>query len=173
MTQWHMKSRRRPSSGIRKTGDRSTKKLAWKGSEPTETKVSEESEVRVVSGRGNTTKAKLKHADTATLNTPAGGKAEKVKILRVVENSANRQYARQDVITKNAFIEVEVAGKKQLARVTSRPGQNGVVSAVPASEDELLEKKKGKKKAEKEKKEEKPVKAKKEAEKEAESSEKE
>ena len=157
-----MKSRRKPSSGIRKTPNRSTKKLAWKGSQPTETKVSDKNEVRVVSGRGNTTKAKLKYANTVTLNK-GSGKAETGTILRVVENSANRQYARQDVITKNAIIEIEVAGKKQLARVTSRPGQDGIVSAVPATEDELLEKKKGKKKVKTESDKKKPAKKEKEA----------
>ena len=54
------------------------------------------------------------------------GKHHKAEISAVVENPANRQFVRRNIITKGAVIETS----KGLARVTSRPGQTGVVHAV-------------------------------------------
>ena len=49
-----------------------------------------------------------------------------MKILDVIENPANPHYVRQNIVTRGAIIETD-AGR---ARVTSRPGQHGVISAV-------------------------------------------
>ena len=51
---------------------------------------------------------------------------KRVKVTSVVENTANPHYVRRGIITKGAIIETE-AGK---ARVTSRPGQHGILNAV-------------------------------------------
>ncbi|HDN05822.1 MAG TPA: 30S ribosomal protein S8e, partial [Candidatus Bathyarchaeota archaeon] len=50
----------------------------------------------------------------------------------VIRNPANVDYDRRGVITKGAIIETSLG----LARVTSRPGQNGVINAVLISEKE-------------------------------------
>ena len=57
---------------------------------------------------------------------PKSGKSSASKIIEVVENSANPNYVRQNIITKGSIIETE----KGKAKVTSRPGQHGVVNAV-------------------------------------------
>ena len=54
------------------------------------------------------------------------GKAQKTKITSVVENKADSQFVRRNIITKGAVVQTEL-GK---ARVTSRPGQDGTVNAV-------------------------------------------
>ncbi len=54
------------------------------------------------------------------------GKVKRVKILRVIENPADRELNKKKIITKGAIIETE-AGK---AVVTSRPGQDGVINAI-------------------------------------------
>ena len=54
------------------------------------------------------------------------GKTAISKILEVVENSAYPNYLRQNIITKGSIISTE----KGNARVTSRPGQHGMVNAV-------------------------------------------
>jgi small subunit ribosomal protein S8e len=59
-------------------------------------------------------------------NIADGKMVKKVKILNVVDNPANKFLARRNVITKGSVIETE----KGNARVTSRPGQDGVVNAV-------------------------------------------
>ncbi len=48
------------------------------------------------------------------------------KILTVKENPANRNFVRRNIITKGTIIETD----KGKARVTSRPGQEGVINAV-------------------------------------------
>jgi len=52
--------------------------------------------------------------------------ARKVKILRLLSNPVSKDFERRGIITKGALIETEL-GK---ARVTSRPGQDGVINAV-------------------------------------------
>ncbi|HUU87458.1 MAG TPA: 30S ribosomal protein S8e, partial [Candidatus Glassbacteria bacterium] len=54
------------------------------------------------------------------------GKTEKTEILRVISNKANLDYNRRGVITKGAEIETSLGR----ARVTSRPGSDGVINAV-------------------------------------------
>lgn len=48
-----------------------------------------------------------------------------VKILTVKQNTANVNFVRMNVITKGAVIETELG----MAKVTSRPGQDGTVNA--------------------------------------------
>jgi len=79
--------------------------------------------------RGGKEKVVLVSSDTA--NIIVDGKAQKVKILNVIENKADPHFVRRNIITKGAIIETE-AGK---AIVTSRPGQDGVINA------KLIEKK--------------------------------
>lgn len=59
-------------------------------------------------------------------NVASAGKVKKVKILNVIDNPANRFLARRNIITKSAIIVTELGN----ARVTSRPGQDGIVNAV-------------------------------------------
>ena len=58
--------------------------------------------------------------------TDKKGKTKKTEIVDVIENSANPHLVRRNIITKGAVIETKL-GK---AKVTSRPGQEGAVSAV-------------------------------------------
>jgi small subunit ribosomal protein S8e len=76
--------------------------------------------------RGGNEKARLKKADSAVITDRATHTASVAKILKVVENKANRDYERRGVITKGTIIDTE----KGRARVTSRPGQDGVINAV-------------------------------------------
>ena len=61
-----------------------------------------------------------------SVTDPNSGKSFSSKILEVVENTANPNYVRQNIITKGSVIQTE----KGKAKVTSRPGQHGVVNAV-------------------------------------------
>lgn len=76
--------------------------------------------------RGGNTKIAFKTADFANVTDPTSNKTVRSKLLRVTKNFANKDYERRGVISKGALIETE-AGP---ARVTSRPGQNGVVNAT-------------------------------------------
>ncbi|MDG6996798.1 MAG: 30S ribosomal protein S8e [Nitrososphaerota archaeon] len=79
--------------------------------------------------RGGNTKSSLKFAETANVLDKTSGKTQKVKITRVLENPANRDYERRGVITKGALIDTELGN----ARVTSRPAQDGVINALLVS----------------------------------------
>ena len=127
MTEYRLKSRRKASGGIRHSLQCCDKKLAWKGNPATLTKVAEKEVRESMKGRGGNTKIRLKKASRAVLST--GGKSFVAGIKKVVENNANRQYARQNIVTKGAVIEVEFEGKAAKAIVTNRPGQHGIVQA--------------------------------------------
>ena len=107
-------------------------KRAWRGkrafeagAEPTET-VLGPAKQRQVRTRGGGVKIRLAAADTAVVTDKASGKTSKSKLLRVVRNPANVDYQRRGVITKGAIVETELGQ----ARVTSRPGQDGVINAI-------------------------------------------
>ncbi|RLG76327.1 MAG: 30S ribosomal protein S8e [Thermoprotei archaeon] len=109
------------------------KKRSWRkkrkyelGGPFTETKLSEK-EIRVIErGFGGNYKIKLKYVHYVNVVDPETGESKKVRIIRVLETPANREYARRNIIVKGTIIETEL-GK---ARVTSRPGQDGVLNAV-------------------------------------------
>ncbi len=54
------------------------------------------------------------------------GKTKKMKILSVVNNPANVNYTRRNIITKGCIVKTE----KGDVRITSRPGQSGVLQGV-------------------------------------------
>jgi len=100
------------------------KKAAHFGGFPAATKVAAEPEQSPVRRRGGSTRPKVRSAATANVVTPEGIK--KTKIVTVKETPDNRNYARMNVITHGALIQTELG----LAKVTNRPGQDGVVNAV-------------------------------------------
>ncbi|MEM3382576.1 MAG: 30S ribosomal protein S8e [Nitrososphaerales archaeon] len=76
--------------------------------------------------RGGNVKLAVKKISCANVLDPSTKKVKKVKILKVIKNFANRDYERRGVITKGTIIETELG----MARVKSRPGQDGVVNAI-------------------------------------------
>jgi small subunit ribosomal protein S8e len=125
---WHGNLKKRKPSGGRKRSYRGKRKFE-KGSFPAETMLGE-TKTKVERERGGNAKMKILRDKGACVNDPKSGKTEKVEILRVVKNPANVDYDRRGVITKGAIIETT----KGLARVTSRPGQHGVINAVLTGE---------------------------------------
>lgn len=89
------------------------------------TELGKESHV-VLRTRGGNNKTRVYRTETANVTDPKTGKTKRAEIKGVLENPANIHYVRRNIITKGAVIDTK-AGK---ARVTSRPGQDGSVSAV-------------------------------------------
>ena len=114
-------------SARKRTGGRlkhaSKKKRHELGREPAETTVGEP-RFQIIDSRG--TEDKLRALSTNIAQLADGGETTEVEIEDVVENPANVNYARRNIITKGAIIET---GEGR-ARVTSRPGQVGQVNAV-------------------------------------------
>ena len=120
---WHGDQHKRKASGGRKRRYR-TKRRFERGSFPTETKLGKPKK-KLRRKHGGNEKVRLlavKHANVSD----ASGKATKVEILRVVKNPTNVDYDRRGVITKGTIIETPLG----TARVTSRPGQDGIVNAI-------------------------------------------
>ena len=104
------------------------KKKRFAGSPATETRMG--ADVRKVTrARGGSLKRRLvtvKHA-----NVLVDGKNVKCEVTWVAENPASRDLTRRNIITKGAVLDVKTPeGVALKARVTSRPGQDGVLDAV-------------------------------------------
>ncbi|MDD5317592.1 MAG: 30S ribosomal protein S8e [Candidatus ainarchaeum sp.] len=104
------------------------KRLAEIGGAFAATKVDKQSVLKKERTLGGGMKGKLKKAAFANVLTKNGFR--KAAIKRVLESPDNRHYARMNVITKGSLIETEIGN----ARVTSRPGQSGLVNAVLVGE---------------------------------------
>ena len=92
---------------------------------PIETEIGKERKKKQRTMGGN---EKLKLFSTSFINVtdPNSNKTSKVKILRFESNEASKDYNRRHILTKGAIVETEI-GK---ARITSRPGQHGVLNGV-------------------------------------------
>jgi len=123
MALWQGKSNRK-STGGRLSPNRS-KKRSEIGRELQQAKVGGFTK-KVARGRGGGRKDRLLKIESVSITDPKSGKSTVSKILEVIENSANPNYVRQNIITKGSIISTE----KGNAKVTSRPGQHGVVNAV-------------------------------------------
>jgi small subunit ribosomal protein S8e len=121
---WHGDMRKKKLSGSRKKMYRKKRKYE-QGTFPTETIVGERKQ-KISRGRGGNIKIKILSEKQVSLTDLKTGKTEKTNVLRVVKSSANIDYNRRGVITKGAIIETSLG----LARVTSRPGQHGILNAV-------------------------------------------
>ncbi|MFQ6085675.1 MAG: 30S ribosomal protein S8e [Candidatus Bathyarchaeia archaeon] len=91
---------------------------------PTETRLGKERR-KTERVRGGSTKLKLITCQYANVSNPKTGKATKVKILDIVKNPASFDYSRRKILTRGAIIRTKLG----LARVSSRPGQDGVLNA--------------------------------------------
>ena len=97
MAIWQGRSLKKPSGG-RIIFARKKRKREL-GREPALTRVVEENEERkIIRTYGGNRKVRLVKALYA--NVFENGKGKKVKIISVVENPANRQYVRRNIITK-------------------------------------------------------------------------
>jgi len=130
MSVWHGHLHKKKPSGGRKRAYRGKRKFE-QGSFPAETILGEPKR-KTARGRGGNIKIKILGDKYACVTDPKSGKTEKAEIMRVVKNPANIDYDRRGVITKGAVIETSLG----LARVSSRPGQDGIINAVLMSEEE-------------------------------------
>ncbi|MFC6613390.1 30S ribosomal protein S8e [Halopenitus salinus] len=117
-------TRKRTGGRLRPSHDKKRHQL---GRQPAETTVGEP-RFRYVDARGNDTKVRALSTNTAQIAD--GGETVTAEIENVVENPSNVNYVRRNIITKGAVIETS----EGRARVTSRPGQTGLVNAVAIEE---------------------------------------
>ncbi len=121
MTQWQLPSKKKITGGAIKKNYKKTR--AQRGRDFLPAHIGK-TRVKLTRVRGGNTKAVILLVETA--NVVVDGKHKIAKIISVAENKADSQFVRRNIITKGAIIETNL-GK---ARVTSRPGQDGIVNAV-------------------------------------------
>ncbi len=126
MSVWHGDQHKRKDSGGRKIANRKKRRYE-KGFFPAETTFGKDKS-KITQKHGGNEKIRLLAVSQANISD-ASGKTEKVEILRVIKNPANVDYDRRGVITKGTIIATPLG----TARVTSRPGQDGIVNAILVS----------------------------------------
>jgi len=124
MSVWHGTLRKRKLTGGKKRAYRVKKKYEA-GGFAAETILGEPRR-KSTRGFGGNIKTKVLSDKYASVTDPKTGKTQKTEIVRVVRNGANVDYNRRGVITKGAEIETALG----LAKVTSRPGNDGIINAV-------------------------------------------
>lgn len=123
MALWQGRSRRKPTGGRYRPFRKKRKfeigreqQFAFVGAH----------KVKLYRTRGRNEKVRILQAEFANVVDPKTGKTSKTKIVTVRENSSNPHFVTRNIITRGAVIQTEAG----LAKVTSQPGQDGVINAV-------------------------------------------
>jgi len=125
MSYYQGRDKKKPTGGRLHT--RKEKRRFELGSAPTETAMATKEELKKVTrGYGGNIKIRLDEGAFVNVTDPKTNTTKKVKLLKVKKNPSNVDYERRGIITKGALIETEIGD----ARVTSRPGQDGLLNAI-------------------------------------------
>ncbi len=122
MTLWQGKSKRKTTGGKRKY---SRKKRKFEISKDYEFPVVAATRRKLIRTMGGNQKVRVVGAEYANVADKEGN-VSKVEINEVESNPANPNYVQRNILTKGAIIDTS----KGRAKITSRPGQDGVVNAV-------------------------------------------
>ncbi|MEM3251816.1 MAG: 30S ribosomal protein S8e, partial [Thermoplasmata archaeon] len=95
------------------------------GSDPVLTKLGEERK-KVERTFGGSQKIKILSTNMVNMYDPQTKTMKKVKIITVKENNADPHYIQRNIINKGAVVLTEAG----LVRITSRPGQDGVLNGI-------------------------------------------
>ena len=124
MAKWHGISRRKSTGGRlkhargkRRTEISSENQFAYLGEED------QRKNYRKTAGSQT---VRLLAVHEINVNDPKEGKTVRSTINTVLENDADPNYVRRNIVTKGAIVDTDVGR----VRVTSRPGMHGVVSGV-------------------------------------------
>ena len=123
MAQWHGVSRRKPTGGRRRLvrGKRRTEisseqQFAFVG----------DARRKLYRKTGGLQRVRVLSEQRINVSDPSNGTTQTISISTVLENPSNPNYVRRNILTKGAIVETEL-GK---VRITSRPGQDGVVNGT-------------------------------------------
>lgn len=123
MALWQGRSRRKLTGGRLKFNR--GKRKSEIGREQQISVIGEDSK-KSVRTRGGNSKSRVLLSNHVNVYISKSKSTKKTVIKTVIENPANPHYVRRNIITKGAIIDTEL-GK---AKVTSRPGQDGVINAI-------------------------------------------
>jgi small subunit ribosomal protein S8e len=123
MALWQGESVRKPSGGRRRFAH---KKRKFEIGREVTMPVLGAQKRKTIRTMGGHQKTRILNANVANVTDPASGKSQLVEFTTVVENPANPHYVRRNILTKGAVVMTKL-GK---AKITSRPGQDGVLNAI-------------------------------------------
>jgi len=123
MALWQGKSRRKITGG-RRVYSRNKRKFEIGREQQFATIGVEKRKLYRVKGANR--KVRILRAQYVNVVDPKTHKTSKVTIKTVKENPANLNYVQRNIITKGATVDTDIGR----ARITSRPGQAGVLNAV-------------------------------------------
>ncbi|MBI0583575.1 MAG: 30S ribosomal protein S8e [Methanomassiliicoccus sp.] len=127
MALWQGKSKRKPTGG-RLVQNRKKRRYEV-GREPLLTNLGQEN-LRQYRTMGGNYKVKMLSAAYANVMDPKTKLVKRVKIVKVRSNPANPNYVQRNIMNRGATIQTDLG----MARITSRPGQDGTINAVLLSE---------------------------------------
>jgi small subunit ribosomal protein S8e len=119
----NLRSKRKPTGGILNKMRKKFKRDF--GNDFLPIKIGQEKK-KLVRGLGGNKKSRLMGALKINVMDPSTGKVTVSEIISVKQNTANPHFVRMNVVTKGAVVETKLGE----ARITSRPGQHGIVNAI-------------------------------------------
>ncbi|ADI32306.1 30S ribosomal protein S8e [Staphylothermus hellenicus] len=122
---WYQGNDLRKPTGGKKARHRKKRKHEL-GRPPTMTRFSVKEVRKIIRVRGGNLKIRLKRVTYVNVAVPNERKVAKTRILEVVETPSNPQYARGNYITRGTIVKTELG----LVKITSRPGQDGVLNGI-------------------------------------------
>ena len=121
--QYQGKSRRKFTGG-RRIASKGKRKLEI-GREAAEPHL-DETRRKNVDTLGGNRKVRLLRCNMANVTDPSNNTTRQVSIETVVDNESNKHYIRRNILSRGGIVRTEIGN----ARITSRPGQDGVVNAI-------------------------------------------
>ena len=123
MAIWQGRSKRKDTGGMYKPN---RNKKAFEISPEKQLATIGASSVKKYRTRGHNSKMRTMKADVANVLDPKTKKVVRSKIVTVKSNPADPNYVQRNIINKGAVIQTEAG----LAKITSRPGQDGIINAT-------------------------------------------
>lgn len=121
--QYQGKSRRKFTGG-RRIASRGKRKSEL-GREAAEPHV-DDTRRKNVDTMGSNRKVRLLRCNMVNVTDPSNNTTRQVSIETVVDNESNKHYIRRNILSRGGIVRTRIGN----ARITSRPGQDGVVNAV-------------------------------------------
>ena len=121
--QYQGKSRRKFTGGRRIASK--GKRKSELGREAAEPHV-DETRRKNVDTLGGNRKVRLLRCNMVNVTDPSNNTTRQVSIETVVDNESNKHYIRRNILSRGGIVRTEIGN----ARITSRPGQDGMVNAV-------------------------------------------
>lgn len=123
MALWQGESTRKPSGGRRRFNH---KKRKFEIGREVILPVMGAPKARTIRTMGGHVKSSILASNRVNVTDPSTGKCQTVEFTTVTDNPANPHYVRRNILTRGAV----VMTKHGKARITSRPGQDGVLNGV-------------------------------------------